>query len=104
MANFSIAASIDSGANILLGAPGAPVQPKTDDPVKIRDAARQFEALLLEQVMQSAKGSSGWLRSDGDSSEDCATGLAEQQLAMAMAQNGGLGLSGLIAKALEEQR
>jgi flagellar protein FlgJ len=77
---------------------------KPDDPVKIRKAAQQFEALLLEQVMQSAKGTGGgWLESDGDSSEDCATGLGEQQLAIAIAQNGGLGLANMIAKGLEKK-
>jgi Rod binding domain-containing protein len=52
-------------------------------------------------VLQSAKGAGGgWLDSDGDSSEDCATGLGEQQLALAIAQNGGLGLANMIAKGL----
>lgn len=87
----------------LLAGGAAGAAPKPDDPAKIRQAAQQFEALLLEQVMQSAKGSGGWLGSDGDSSEDCATGLAEQQLAIAMAQNGGLGLANMIAKGLEEK-
>jgi flagellar protein FlgJ len=87
----------------LLAGTSAGAAPKPDDPAKIRQAAQQFEALLLEQVMQSAKGSGGgWLGSDGDSSEDCTTGLAEQQLAVAMAQNGGLGLANMIAKGLEK--
>ena len=93
-----------SMAPLLAGAPEAGARPKPDDPAKIRQAAQQFEALLLEQVMQSAKGSGGgWLGSDGDSSEDCTTGLAEQQLAIAMAQNGGLGLANMIAKGLEKR-
>ncbi len=93
---------VSSLASLAAASAGQTAPPKLDDPVKIRQAAQQFEALLLEQVMQSAKGDSGWLRNDADSSDDCATGLAEQQLAMAMAQNGGLGLSNLIAKALEQ--
>jgi len=89
----------------LLAGPAAAdgAAPKPGDPAKIRQAAQQFEALLLEQVMQSAKGSGGWLGSGGDSSEDCTTGLAEQQLALAMAQNGGLGLANMIATGLEEK-
>lgn len=87
----------------LLAGASAGAAPKPDDPAKIRKAAQQFEALLLEQVMQSAKGTGGWLGSDGDSSEDCTTGLADQQLAIAMAQNGGLGLANMIAKGLEKR-
>ncbi len=83
-------------------APGAGL--KTDDPAKIRDAAQQFEALLLEQVLRSAKGDgAGWLGSDGDSAGGCATELGEQQLAIAMAQNGGLGLAKLIVAGLERK-
>jgi Rod binding domain-containing protein len=77
---------------------------KSDDPAKIRLAAQQFEAILLEQILHSAKGGGGgWLGSDGDSAGDCATGLAEQQLAVAMAQRGGLGLANLIAAGLEKK-
>ena len=92
-----------SSAPLLAGAAAGGPEPKPDDPAKIRKAAQQFEALLLEQVMQSAKGTGGgWLESGGDSSEDCATGLAEQQLAVAIAQNGGLGLANMIARGLEK--
>jgi Rod binding domain-containing protein len=74
---------------------------KTDDPAKIRGAAQQFEALLLEQVLHSARGDgSGWLGTDADSAGGCATDLGEQQLALAVAQNGGLGLAKLIASGL----
>jgi Rod binding domain-containing protein len=77
---------------------------RTDDPVKIRDAAQQFESLLLEQVLHSAKGDgSGWLGSEGDSAGNCATDLAEQQLAVAMARSGGLGLAKLIVAGLEKK-
>jgi Rod binding domain-containing protein len=74
-----------------------------DNPVKIRQAAQEFEGLLLEEVLQSSKGGSSWLQSGESSSDDCATGLAEQQLALALARNGGMGLSNMIAKALEER-
>jgi Rod binding domain-containing protein len=98
MVNATSIAPLIAGA--AMGSPDL----KPDDPAKIRKAAQQFEALLLEEVMQSAKGSGGgWLESDGDSSEDCATGLGEQQLAIAIAQNGGLGLANMIAKGLEKK-
>ncbi|HTS26754.1 MAG TPA: hypothetical protein VMH81_12840 [Bryobacteraceae bacterium] len=75
---------------------------KTDDPAKVRDAAQQFEALLIGQILRSVRESGGgWLGSGGDSSSDCATEFAEQQLAAALAKGGGLGLEGLIAGGLQ---
>ena len=75
---------------------------KPDDPAKVRDAAQQFEALLIGQILRSVRESgSGWLGSGSDSSTDCATEYAEQHLATTLAQHGGLGLSDLIAQGLE---
>ena len=71
-----------------------------DSPAKIRDAAQQFEALLLGQFLRSARQGGGWLGSS-DPSSDCALEYAEQQFAAVMASNGGLGLATLIAKGLE---
>ncbi len=74
-----------------------------DTPAKIHDAAQQFEALLIGQILHSARESGGWLGSS-DASSDCATDYAEQQLAVAMAQRGGLGLADLIAKGIGKQQ
>ena len=74
---------------------------KPDDPARIHDAAQQFEALLLGQMLHSVReGGSNWLSSGEDAAGDCATDLAEQQFAAAMAQQGGLGLATLITKGL----
>jgi Rod binding domain-containing protein len=71
-------------------------------PTNARDAAQQFEALLLSEIMRSERESgSGWLGSGEDSSGDSAVEFAEQQLAMALAREGGLGLAGLISSGLE---
>jgi Rod binding domain-containing protein len=70
----------------------------------MRDAAQQFEALLLGQILRSAHESgSGWLGAAGDSSSDCATDYAEEQLAISMAQQGGLGLAKLITAGLQRE-
>jgi len=70
-------------------------------PSKINDAAQQFEALLLGQILRSARESNnGWLGAPAGPG-DCATEFAEQQLAAALAQNGGLGLANLIASGLK---
>ena len=74
---------------------------KSQTPDKVHDAAQQFEALLMGQILRSARQSgSGWLGGGEDSSAECATDYAEQQFAAVLAQQGGLGLADLIAKGL----
>ncbi|MEO8592508.1 MAG: hypothetical protein ABI759_04230 [Candidatus Solibacter sp.] len=71
-------------------------------PGRVHEAAQQFEALLLGQMLRTERESgSGWLGSGEDSSAECVTDYAEQQFAAALAQNGGLGLASLVAKGLE---
>ena len=77
--------------------------PRVDNPARIHDAAQQFEALLLGQILASAHGEGGWMGSGEDAAGSCATGFAEQQLATMMARQGGLGLAKLIVKGLEGQ-
>jgi len=97
------------GAGILgLGAGVASLAPtsletrKSDDPAKIKDAAQQFEALLIGQILRSEReANSGWLGS-GSGAGDSATEFAEQHLATALAASGGLGLADLIASGLKK--
>ena len=75
---------------------------KPGDPTKIHQAAQQFEALLLGQILHASHDAdSGWLGSDADSSGSCATDYAEEQLAATIAQHGGLGLAKLITQGLQ---
>jgi Rod binding domain-containing protein len=76
---------------------------KTDSPEKIKDAAQQFEGLLLSQILSTVHEDGGWLGSGSDSSSDAAASFAEQQLAGMIAQKGGLGLSGMISAGLQRQ-
>jgi Rod binding domain-containing protein len=78
-------------------------RPPADTPAKIEDAAQQFEALLLAQILRSAHPGSGWLNSESDSSGDSLADYTEQQLAAVMARSGGLGLSRMIAEGLKRQ-
>lgn len=78
---------------------GSAIKP-SDSPAKIKDAARQFEGLLLAQIMSTVHEDGGWLGST-DSSGGAAMGFAEQQLAGMIAQKGGLGLSTMIATGLQ---
>ena len=92
------------GLNLPLVAPalisGEP-RPKPDDPAKVRDAAQQFEALLLSQILRSVRESSGWGVSAA--AGECATDFAEQQFARVLAQQGGLGLAALISAGIERK-
>jgi flagellar protein FlgJ len=71
---------------------------------KITQAAQQFEALLIGQILHQAHASDGgWLGND-DSSGSCATDFAEEQLANTIAQQGGFGLAKMIAQNLEKSQ
>ena len=75
-----------------------------NDPARVRAAAQQFEALLLEQILRTVHEGGGWLGSGADASSDCAASFAEQQFASLLAQQGGLGLADLISAGLERRR
>ncbi len=77
------------------GAEIAPDGRKAGNASKARDAAQQFEALLLGQILHSVRASGG------DSAGECATDFAEEQLALVMARRGGLGLARLIEAGLK---
>ena len=82
--------------------PAAGTTAKADTPEKVRDAAQQFEALLIGQILRSARqGGSGWFSEGEDPSGEIATDYAEQQFATVLAKQGGLGLADMIAKGLE---
>jgi flagellar protein FlgJ len=77
---------------------------KADTPEKVRDAAQQFEALLIGQILRSARQSgTGWFSDGEDPSGEIATDYAEQQFATALSRQGGLGLADMIAKGLERR-
>jgi Rod binding domain-containing protein len=72
----------------------------TAAPKKVEDAARQFEALLVTQLIRAARDEGGWLGSGGDGSGAPALEFAEEQLAAAISARGGLGLAQLISTSL----
>ena len=82
---------------------GIPAAGQPGKPSRIGDAAQQFEALLLSQILHSARGSGGWLGINDDAAGDSVTDFAEQQLANVLASQGGMGLAHLIAAGLHRQ-
>jgi Rod binding domain-containing protein len=81
---------------------GSPAAPPKSTPGKIENAAKQFESLLIAQILKSMheSGSAGWLGTGDDQSGESAMELAEEQFAQALASRGGLGLSRLIMQGL----
>ena len=75
-----------------------------DTPEKLQKAAKDFEALMIGQMLKSVRESSfggGW--GTGDQSGEVALEMAEQQMSQMLASNGGLGLARLITKGLEQR-
>jgi len=73
-----------------------------DDPAKIREAGRQFEALLLNEMMQSMRDSEGgWLGTDADDASSSAMEYAQEMFAQGMAAGGGLGIAKLVVEGLK---
>jgi len=73
-------------------------------PQNLQEAARQFEALMIGELLKAARSDeNGWLGSGEDNGDATSAGLAEEQFAQALAQNGGLGLSAQITASISKQ-
>jgi Rod binding domain-containing protein len=73
-----------------------------DTPEAIAKAATQFEALLIGEVMKSAREAdgSGWGDTDEEEAGSTLMEVSEQQMAQALAASGGLGLAKMISAGL----
>jgi Rod binding domain-containing protein len=74
-----------------------------DSPEKIRKAAADFEAILIAQMLKSARESGGGATGDADEEDETNSTvleLGEQQLAQVLAQNGGLGIAKMVVAGL----
>jgi Rod binding domain-containing protein len=80
----------------------APPQ-KTDSPQKTKDAAIQFESLLVGQILKSAhEEDGGWLGSGEDQTAGSAMQMADEYFAKALTSHGGLGLARMISASLDQ--
>jgi len=94
--------TIPLGIPLLLANSGLPAKPSS--PERMHDAGQQFEALLIAQMLRTARESgSGWLGTGEDQAGECAIGMAEEQLGEMLARAGGLGLSSLIEEGLQRK-
>jgi Rod binding domain-containing protein len=74
-----------------------------DTPEEIRKAATDFEALLIAQMLKSARESGGGMTGDADEQDETNSTmleLGEQQLAQALSSSGGLGLAKMVIAGL----
>jgi Rod binding domain-containing protein len=77
------------------------VLPQDQKPTKLAEAARQFEALMIGELLKSADGDkASWLGDDADNASETALGMAQTQLAQAIASRGGFGLANTIERAM----
>lgn len=83
-------------------AAGSPHTAKKDSPEKIQDAAKQFESLLMQQLLHSMREGSGWLGTGDDAAGSTAADFAEQQFAAALSAGGGMGLASMVSRGLEK--
>lgn len=74
----------------------APVADPQSNARRAKEAALQFEALVLGQILKSAQPN-GFA---GDEGETAVSDFAAQQLSQALASSGGIGLSRLLAPTL----
>ena len=88
-----------------VSASGAGLKQGPGESGKLKEAAREFEALLLAQVLKAARqpGEGGWLTSGSDQSSNTALELAESQLARVLASRGILGIDKLMASSQKKE-
>jgi len=77
---------------------------KADTPQKTKDAAVQFEALLVGQILKAAhEEDGGWLGAgEEDQTAGSAMQMADEYLAKALTSHGGLGLARMISHSLDQ--
>lgn len=87
------------GAGLTGESPG-----KKDTPEAIAKAASQFEALLIGQLLQSARAGDdeGWFGTDEGDAGSTMTEMSEQVLSSSLAAKGGLGLAKLVTEGMEK--
>lgn len=69
---------------------------------EIQQAATQFESLLIQQMLKSARESGASLSGESDSTGETVRDMADQQFAQVIAANGGVGLATLVLSGLQE--
>jgi Rod binding domain-containing protein len=97
----SLLPGILSAPGITTGINTAPQ--KVDTPQKTKEAAVQFEALLVGQILKSThEEDGGWLGAGEDQTASSAMQMADEYFARALTSHGGLGLARMISAGLDQ--
>ena len=74
------------------------------EPKKVEQAAREFESLLISEMLRSSResASSGLGDQESDSEESTMQDMADQQFSQLLAQNGGIGVAHLVVNGLNK--
>jgi len=79
--------------------------PKGRDPVKLKEAAQQFEAIFIQQMYKEMRKT---IPDDGliprGNADDVYTQLQDMEAAKITAQNGGIGLTEMMMQQLMKQQ
>ena len=93
---------LDKLASVEAPLVSANIAPK-DDPAKVKESAKQFEALLIGQMLKSMRDSEGgWLGTGEDDAASSAMEYAQENFAQSLANSGGFGLASLVVKGLQK--
>ncbi len=85
-----------------LAIPSAADTPEPPKPKNAAEAAKQFESLLIAQLLRAAHASSSSLDGEDDAAGETMTDVAVQHFSQLLAENGGLGLARMIEKGLNK--
>ena len=80
---------------------GSPIEGQRPENLKLKDAAGKFEALLIAQMLKSARDadSGGW-SGESDQSTSSIMDMAEQHLAEMLGSQGSLGIARMVVAQL----
>jgi flagellar protein FlgJ len=100
-----VAATVHRDATVPGGQPERPGPIKSAEMARLRHAAREFEAVMVEHMLKTVRQSfpkSGFAPSGAGHSlyQD----LADEQMAKAISRGGGLGLGDVIMRSLTQSR
>ncbi|MEN6534026.1 MAG: hypothetical protein ABFD60_05690 [Bryobacteraceae bacterium] len=71
---------------------------------RLVNAATDFEALLISQILKSAhEEGGGWLGTGEDNASSSALQMADEQLGKALAEQGGLGLAKFVVSEFRDK-
>ncbi len=79
--------------------------PRAENPGKLRDAAKQFESMLVAQMLKSVRESVTGLGGDdgGDNASSTYMEMAEQQFSQALSASGGMGIAKMVVAQLGDR-